>query len=949
MKAHNGHLIKKWPIPTDINNTKSIGCRNFIKMKKKILKIIGILLVLFIGVLVSVPFFLEAKIGDIIRNNVNNSIKGNFDFAEADLSLLSSFPNAEVSLREIFLVNEAPFEGDTLFAAREVELKMGLGELFKGEEDPISVKSLIIDGAQLNIQIDEADNANYDIAKEDTSNTEDVSQSEGFRFALESYQINDSRIAYHDMATALRLEMVDIQHSGTGDLSLDTSELETTTDALVSFEMDSVQYLERNKVKLDALLGIDLKENKYTFLRNEALVNQLPLIFDGFVKVNEDNQQVGISFKTPSSDFKNFLAVIPEEYSKNIENVQTTGDFVVAGNFTGIVDEEHIPKFSISIRSDNASFKYPDLPKTVNNIFIDADVQNTTGIAEDTYVDVRKASFMIDQDKFTLVSKITDLMGNTKVSAQVDGKIDLANIPKAYPVASEMELKGILTADISTAFDMASVENKRYENTQTKGQLEVKGFEYKSEELANPVKLDILAMNFNPATVQLTDLKGTTGKTDFNANGTVHNLLGYLFNDEIVKGNFDLRSNTFVLNDFMAEKEPAPGKDEKVSGKGKSDSKSPTNTEQIKIPAFLDATINAAANTVIYDNITLKDVRGNLRIKDQKATLSNMTSSIFEGKMAFNGEVSTKGEVPVFNMKLDMAQLEIGETFKGLDLFKTLAPIAKILRGKLDTDIELSGNLTDDFVPNLLTLSGNVLANVMAKEINEEEAPLLSALDNKLDFINLKELNLQDLKTKLSFENGLVSVNPFTIKYRDIAINVDGSHTFDQKLNYKATLQVPARYLGTEVNNLLAKIDEKELDSLTIPVIASIGGNYNSPQVSTDLTSGVKSLTSKLVEIQKQKLINQGKDKAKDLIGGILSENGKGKDSTGRRDSTKVGIKEVLGGVLSGNQKKKDSATSKSDSVANKEAVVKEKAKDIIGGLFGKKKDTAKVKKDSVN
>jgi hypothetical protein len=243
------------------------------------------------------------------------------------------------------------------------------------------------------------------------------------------------------------------------------------------------------------------------------------------------------------------------------------------------------------------------------------------------------------------------------------------------------------------------------------------------------------------------------------------------------------------------------------------------------------------------------------------------------------------------------------------------------LRGKLDTGIELSGNLTNDFVPDLLTLSGNVLANIMAKEINEEEAPLLSALNAKLDFIDLNELNLDGLKTKLSFENGLVSVKPFTIKYKDIAINVDGGHTFDKKLNYKATMEVPAKYLGAQVNNLIAKIDEQELQSLTIPVVASIGGNYSNPQVNTDLTSGIKSLTSKLVEIQKQKLINQGKDKAKDLIGGLLSE--RGKDSLGQKDSTKVGVKEVLGGVLSGNQKKKDSAKTRTDSTAVKEEAFK--------------------------
>ena len=69
-------------------------------MGKKILKIIGILVVLVIGVLIAAPFFLEAKIGDIIKNNVNDNVNATLNFSDASLSLIASFPNAEVSFSE---------------------------------------------------------------------------------------------------------------------------------------------------------------------------------------------------------------------------------------------------------------------------------------------------------------------------------------------------------------------------------------------------------------------------------------------------------------------------------------------------------------------------------------------------------------------------------------------------------------------------------------------------------------------------------------------------------------------------------------------------------------------------------------------------------------------------------------------------------------------------------
>jgi len=912
-------------------------------MKKKILKITGIIFLLFIITLIAAPLFLKGKIAEIIKNKVNNSITATFDFEEADLTLFSSFPKATLTMKNISLINKAPFEGDTLFSSREVALQMSIKELFKGANEPIVISSLKVDNALVRIQVNKDGIANYDIAKEASSSEGSSAPTEqsNFTFSMESYAIQNSRIEYMDQESGMRFEISEMNHSGTGDLSLEKSELDTKTSGLVSFEMDSTNYLNSNPVKLDALVGIDLATSTYSFLKNEAMVNQLPLVFDGFVKLNDDNQEVDISFKTPSSDFKNFLAVIPAAYSKNIENVTTTGNFTVAGRFNGVVDEVHIPKFKIAINSDNASFKYPDLPKAVRNVFIDTEIDNETGIVEDTYVTIRKLSFMIDEDQFNMVANIKELLGNTKVNAHIDGKMNLANIAKAYPVPADLNLEGLLNADINADFDMASVENKKYENTNINGTLNLKNFVYTSEELKNPVKISSTAVTFNPKTVSLNELNGLTGKTDFSATGTIHNLLGFLFNNENVEGTFDLKSNTFAVNDFMVE--------EKVSdtdGATKTTTaKTTASSEQIKIPSFLDATIHATAANVIYDNLSLKDVSGTLIIKDEKATLQNMTSSIFGGKLAFNGEVSTKEATPSFAMNLGMKNFQIAETFASLELFKVLAPIASAIQGRLNSDIALSGKLNDDFTPNLTTLSGNLLAELLGTEINPNQTKVLSALSSKLSFLNLEKLDLKGLKTALSFEDGIVKVKPFTINYQDVSIDINGSHSFGKKLNYAAVLNVPSKYLGTQVTSLMAKIDDKSLDNLTIPVTANIGGDYASPTVTTDLSSGIKNLTTKLVEIEKQKLIAKGKDKATDLIGGLLSGNQKAKDSAVSANNTNT-VKDVLGGIL-GN-KKQDSTATKKDSAATKNEVVKEAAKSVLGGLLNKKKKT-EVKKDSVN
>jgi hypothetical protein len=488
-------------------------------------------------------------------------------------------------------------------------------------------------------------------------------------------------------------------------------------------------------------------------------------------------------------------------------------------------------------------------------------------------------------------------------------------------------LTGILTAAITTAFDMASLEKHQYQNTKTTGKASLSGFHYKSKELKNPVDIAEAKVTFNPSTVSLDAFEGTMGQTDFRAKGTLTNALGYVFNNEDLEGRFNLQSTTFAVNDFMVEEAVEVAQEEMPQN----------TTSRIKIPSFLNATIDASANTVLYDNLELKNVKAQLVVKDETATLKNVTSEVFDGKLALNGTVNTKGDTSTFDMALGIDGFKIAESFQALDLFKVLAPVAQAFQGKLNSDIKISGNLKDDMTPNLATLSGELLGQLLSAKVSAQNAPALAALDNQFDFIDLNALNWDDLKTALSFTDGKVATKPMTFKYKDIGITLSGSHTFDAQLQYQATLGVPAKYLGTEVNNLIAKINDASLQELTIPVIANISGGYMSPKVTTDLTSGVTKLTQQLVEIQKQKLLNQGKDKAKNLLGGLLGQN---TDST-QTDSTRTsgqGVKEVLGGLLGG--QKQDSITKDSTPPNND---VKSAAKNILGGLLGKKKkDTTK-------
>lgn len=304
----------------------------------------------------------------------------------------------------------------------------------------------------------------------------------------------------------------------------------------------------------------------------------------------------------------------------------------------------------------------------------------------------------------------------------------------------------------------------------------------------------------------------------------------------------------------------------------------------------MDCTLTADAKTVFYDNLTLQDVKVTVVIKDEKAILKNMSSRIFEGDLILNGTFDTQPVIPTFDMELGIDRFNISQSFNDLELLQSLAPIANALQGKLNSNFKISGNLTNELLPDLNSLTGAVFGELLATKVTPKNAAVFDKLKGALTFVDFDKLNLNDLKTKLNFENGKVNVSPFNLAYEDIAIRVQGAHSFDKTMSYQAVFDVPAKYFGDEVNDLIAKINKDEANKLTIPVTASIGGSFLSPTVSTDLSSGVANLTKQLIEIQKQKFINQGKDQIKDVLGGLFGGNKSKEDSTSTEAKTLLKI-----------------------------------------------------------
>ena len=198
-------------------------------------------------------------------------------------------------------------------------------------------------------------------------------------------------------------------------------------------------------------------------------------------------------------------------------------------------------------------------------------------------------------------------------------------------------------------------------------------------------------------------------------------------------------------------------------------------------------------------------------------------------------------------------------------------------------------------LPNVNNLSGNLMGSILSGSLNKTNSKLLTELDNTVSFIDLKDVNLKDVKASLTFKNGKVSVEPFTIKQNDISVQIMGTHGFDKTINYNLKFDVPAKYLGKEIGNLITKLTlngSKKIEN--VPVNALLTGTFQNPKISTDIKQATTNLATQLVKMQKEKLLNEGTNILSNVIKGTKNNTSKDSTKTSPKDKITNGIKDGI-------------------------------------------------------
>jgi hypothetical protein len=887
---------------------------------KKIIKISFAVIFLLVLTAISLPFIFKSKIVGLITEEANKNINAKVKFSDdIGFSILKSFPDFTLTMKNIELVGIEDFEKDTLFAVNKLEVSLDLMSVINGGQ--IKIRNVYLNQPRIHAIVLSNGKANWDITKPsaDTTKTEAPSEPAKFDVLLKKLEIENAYISYDDKVGNMSSEIVGMNYTLNGDFNQDIFSMNHNLDiAQLTYAMANISYLSKVHTTFKAEIEANQKESKYTFKDNEFGLNELVFKMDGFVQMAGNDINMDLKYAAKKNDFKDFLSLIPAIYSSSFKDIQSKGKLAFDGFAKGTFNEKQLPAFAFNLMVEQGWFKYPALPAPVENVAIDFHVTNPDGNLDHTKIDLAKMHFELQGDPFDAKLLAENPMKDPFIDAHLKGKLNLDNVVKIVPMPAGTTLSGLLTSDFAAKGKISDIENKNYENFNASGTIAVSGINYKSAELPQGMNLSTATLAFNPKKVTLSNFAAKIGNSDMQMNGDLSNFFPYFFGKGTLVGNLNFKSNMMDANQFLSNSTD-------TATAASSAGTDTSGMAVVEIPGNIDFTLTSSIAKLLYTNYNITNFNGMVKVANQKLTFSKVALNMLGSSMTMDGYYETTNpKKPTVEMAFGIKNLDIPTAFKTFNTVQKLAPIAEKMSGVFNTSIsKFTTELDSKMMPiyEKTYISGDL-------QLTNASVTNIEAFNKVADAFKRDEWKKAEFKNvliKYEVIGGRINTKPFNVKLGGQTVNLSGSTGLDQTIAYLGTVAIPRKDLGsanTALDGVLAQLNQKSGTNIKLNEMVNIGlklgGTFTKPTVTTNLADIVKNEASSLKN-QLSDELNKKKKELEDLAKAEIEKQKKELEAKAKAEADRL------------KKEAEAKAKAEADKAKNK---LEEEAKKKLKGLF---------------
>ena len=813
---------------------------------KKTLKIAGITLGVILLLLLILPFAFQGKLAKLVKEEGNKMLNAQFDFRTLNISLLRNFPSASVSLEDFWLKGTGPFENDTLIQAGELTAAVNLFSLFG--DGGYDISRIIVKDTRVHAIVLEDGRPNWDVMKPspDAETPEDETAQETFRIKLQKLSVDNLSVVYDDRQGGVFADLSRLEADCSGDFGSDRTvvDLKMETPSLTC-RTGGIPLL--NKVSLEADMDVDadLAGGKFTLRENMLRLNAIQLNLDGWLAQTKQGMDMDLRLNTNEVGFKELLSLIPAIYAKDFQDLKTDGKVTLNAFARGSMEgNTKVPQFEVNLDVKDAMFRYPSLPAGVEKINISALVRNAGGPLDATEISVAPFDFVLAGNPFSLNATVKTPVSDPDFHLTARGKLDLGKVKEVYPL-DDMQLNGLVQADLELGGRLSMVEKEQFEQMQAKGSLRLNQMKLVLKDMP-PVDIQQSVFTFSPRYLQLSETTVNIGKNDLTLDSRFENYLGYALKGSTLKGTLNVSSNHLNLNDFMSADTTA------AVAEGPADTAA---MGVIRVPENIDFQMQAAFRELLFDKMTLTDGKGTLLVRNGTVDMRNLSFNTMGGSVTMNGAYAApQNKQPELNAAFNMRNISFAQAYQDLGLVQQLAPIFAGLKGNFSGNLQIDTPLDATMSPVMSAVQGK--GALSTKDLSLSGVKFIDQVADIVKKPSLKEIKVKDLNIDFEIKDGRVTTKPFDLKLGDYNMNLSGSTGLDQTIDYTGKITMPADGIASKLGT----------------VDMTIGGTFTSPKVGIDMASLARNAAEQALKGLGEKLGNdsKGSEKKKSVINKAL-------------------------------------------------------------------------------
>ncbi len=748
--------------------------QKFIPTLKKILLFttVGMLLLLATGITLTHIF--QDKIIALFVEEVNKQIKTPVKVEEINLSIIKKFPQLTVDLKNVWVQEAIKNSTEPLATAKQLHFSLSLYELLRGN---YQINQVHLEEAEVFLKIFPNGYNNYTIFEKDST----AANNSKLSFQIKKINLEKVLLNYSDVKRDQEYTLV------AEDASAKLMSKDNVYDIAVEGDFLSKQikiqeqtFFKEKKLTIQTDLNYHVASDSINILPSHIFVHDSEFLVQGTYH-GADKNHVNISAQGEGTNIHTLLSLMPEDIYNKFKVYKSDGKVYFSSELVGNISDSDSPELTINFGTENASLFHPDINRKLENLNLEGRFYSKKANDLSTAtLSLKNISGKMEGRPFTgelYIENFEDYF----VRLNVDAEIDAQSLIEFYPINSIKSASGLVDLDISFEGKIKNLRNNNNAAIKTSGEIILKNLQFELTSSQLPFRNFKGSFIFKNDDLAISDFSGLVGSSDFMLNGFFKNIVAYLiFEDQPITIEADLNSD---LLDF----------DELLTGNVTENPQVQAEGEQyysFTISPKLELSFNCNVSSLKFRRLVGQKVKGKLKVKNQKAQANDINMYAAGGVMNLNGTVdAVKEDFIEVRTEASFDKIHIDSIFHLFYNFNQDFLVDKHLKGQISAEVNSYMVFDNKLRFDSRKFRSQVGVTIRNGELNNFEP--MQKLSKFVEEESLSSLRFSELNNIINIQDETIYLPPMEVKSNISTIQVRGTHTFDQKIDYY--VKVPLR------------------------------------------------------------------------------------------------------------------------------------------------------------